>query len=139
MIFIETEVNSGKPSTIKVLLTIDDYNQLMIEKAPHELNTFKIFNYDSLTKTRSQLANYTNGKYTIYNEMLFNQYYLKPLKEDKKMVKELQAFIKADYDMDGFKKFIIKFSCFKRRVNISVTKLIRKTKHGIKKHTTIEL
>jgi hypothetical protein len=131
MVFIETEVNSEKPAVVKVLLTIDDYNQLMVEKTPYEPNTFKIFNYDSLTKTTSQLANFVDGKYIIYNEMLFDEYYLKPLKNNKKMVKELQSFIRADYNMDGFKKFNIKFSCFRRRVNISVTKFIRKTKRVI--------
>lgn len=139
MVFIETEINSQRPQNIKVLLTIDEYNQLMVEKAPYEKNSFKIFNYDALTKTTSHLADFSEGKYVIHNEILFGEYYLKPLKNNKKMVKDLQSFIKADYDMDGFKKLTIKFSCFKRRVNISVTRLIRKTKYGIKKHTSIEL
>ena len=58
----------------------------------------------------------------IYNEMLFDEYYLKPLKKDKKMVKDLQAFIRADYNMDGFKKFNIKFSCFKRRERLDTSR-----------------
>jgi hypothetical protein len=131
MVFVETEVNSDRAPVVKILLAIDDYNQLMVEKNPYDFNAYKIFNYDSLTKTVSQLADFVNGKYIIYNEPLFNQYYLKPLKQDKKLVKDLQNFIKGDHNMDGFKKFTIKFICFKRRVNINVTKLIRKTKRAI--------
>lgn len=131
MVFIETEVNSGKSVVVKVLLKIDDYNELTIEKTLYENNIFKIFNYDSLTKTTSHLADFIDGQYIIYNEILFDQYYIKPLKNDKKMVKELHTFIIADYDMDGFKEFSIKFNCFRRRVDNKITKLIKKIKRVI--------
>jgi hypothetical protein len=131
MVFIETEVNSGESVVVKVLLKIDDYNELTIEKTLYENNIFKIFNYDSLTKTTSHLADFIKGQYIIYNEILFDQYYIKPLKNDKKMVKELHAFTKADYNMDGFKEFSVKFNCFRRRVNNKITKLIKKIKRVI--------
>lgn len=137
MLYVETNLNSQKSATLKVLLSIDEYNQLIVEKIQHEQNSFKILNHDALTKTTSQLADFINGKYVIYNPSFFNQYYLKPLKDDKRMLKELQSFMKADYDIDGFKRFDIKFKCFKRRFNISITKFFRKTKNGIKKHAPI--
>jgi hypothetical protein len=131
MIFTETELDLKRAPITKVLLTIDEYNELVIEKHPYDCNNFKIFNYDSLTKTTSQLADFINGKYEIYNQNLFNEYYLKPMKRNKKLVKDLQSFIRQDHTMNGFKHINIKFSCFKRRVNINVTKFLRKTKKNI--------
>jgi hypothetical protein len=131
MLYTETDLDLRRAPVTKVLLSVDDYNQLIVEKNPREENTFKILCFDGLTRTTCELADFVNGKYTVYNDNLFNEYYVKPMKRDKKLVKELNSFIKADYTMDHLKQFNIKFRCFRRRVNISVTKFIRKTKRVI--------
>jgi hypothetical protein len=118
MIYTETNLDFRHAPVTKVLLAVNDYNQLVVERNPYETNTFKILSFDSLTRTTSELADYKNGKYTIYNDNLFNEYYVKPMRHDKKLVKQLNAFIKADYTMDHIKQFNIKFKCFKRRINI---------------------
>jgi hypothetical protein len=135
MLYTETDLNLKHSPVTKVLMSVDDYNQLVVERNRYDKSIFKILCFDSLTRTTSELAEYNGGKYTVYNENLFNEFYLKPMRTDKKLVKELQAFIKADYNMDHLKEFNIKFKCFRRRINISITKFIRKTKNGIKKHT----
>lgn len=131
MLYTETDLNLRRAPITKVLLAVDDYNQLVVERNPYETNIFKILCFDSLTRTTSELAIYDNGKYTIYNENLFNEYYIKPMRRNKKLVKEFTAFIKTDYKMDHLKQFNIKFKCFKRRINISVTRFIKKTKRAI--------
>ena len=131
MLYTETDLDFKRAPIVKVLLAVDDYNQLVVERNPYETNTFKILSFDALTRTTSELADYNNGKYTIYNDNLFNEYYIKPMRRDRKLVRQLNAFIKADYTMDHLKQFNIKFKCFKRRINISVTRFIKKTKRAI--------
>jgi hypothetical protein len=131
MLYTETDLDFRRAPITKVLLAVDDYNQLVVERNPYETNTFKILCFDALTRTTSELADYKNGKYTVYNDNLFNEYYIKPMRRDRKLVRQLNAFIKADYTMDHLKQFNIKFKCFKRRINISVTRFIKKTKRAI--------
>ena len=131
MLYTETDLDFKRAPIVKVLLAVDDYNQLVVERNPYETNTFKILSFDAYTRTTSELADYNNGKYTIYNDNLFNEYYIKPMRRDKKMIRELNSFIRADYKMDHLKQFNIKFKCFKRRINISVIRFIKKTKRAV--------
>jgi len=133
MIFTETDLDLKRAPITKVLLTIDDYNELIIEKHPYDFYNFRILNYDSLLKTTSHLADYSNGKYKIHNQNLFNEYYLKSMKNNKKLVRDLHSFIREDHMVNGFKNINIKFVCFRRRFNINITKLFRKTTYGFKR------
>jgi hypothetical protein len=115
----------------KVLFLTDDENQLCIKKMYYHNSLFKIYNYDITTKTNYELADYQNGKYTVFNQFLFNLYFLKPLKNNPKLARAFHDFVRTDFNAGEFREISVKFKCFRRRINIRVIKLLRKTKKAI--------
>jgi hypothetical protein len=115
----------------KVLSVSDDENQLCVKKLYQHENLFRIYNYDAINRANYELADYQNGKYTIFNEALFNLYFVKKLKANPKLAKAFNTFVTTDFEPNNFKEFNIKFQCFRRRVNIRVIRLLRKTKKAI--------
>jgi hypothetical protein len=115
----------------KVLFLTDDENQLCIKKMYYHNSLFKIYNYDIMTKTNYELADYQNGKYTVFNQFLFNLYFVKPLKNSPKLARAFHDFVRTDFNAGEFKEISVKFKCFRRRINIRVIKLLRKTKKAI--------
>jgi len=115
----------------KVLFLTDDENQLCIKKMYYHNSLFKIYNYDIMTKTNYELADYQNGKYTVFNQFLFNLYFVKPLKNSPKLARAFHDFVRTDFNTSEFKEISVKFKCFRRRINIRVIKLLRKTKKAI--------
>lgn len=123
--------NIDRLEPTKVLFLTDDENQLYVKRIYYHHSLFKIYNYDSITKTNYELADYQCGKYTIFNKALFNRYFVKTLKDNPRLAKTFHNFIKKDFNIDDFKEFTIKIKCFRRRINIRIIKLIRKTKKVI--------
>jgi hypothetical protein len=123
--------NSGiTGDNTKILILSDDDNQLCVKKISQHIPIFRIYVYDDLTKTNYELADYERGKYTIFNNTLFNLYFIARLKNNPALAKSFNSFI-IENEPDSFKEFNIKLRCFRRRVNIRVIRLLRKTKKAI--------
>jgi hypothetical protein len=116
---------------MKVLSLSDDENQLCVKKLYYHDSMFRIYNYDAINRANYELADYQNGKYTIFNETLFNLYFVKKLKANPKLAKAFHNFVTTDFEPNQFKEFNIKFQCFRRRINIRIIRLFRKTKKVI--------
>lgn len=112
------------------LILCDDDTQLCVKKLSPNDTVFRIYTYDNLTKANYELADYQKGKYTIFNETLFNLYFIGKLKDNPRLARSFHNFIVANQPGD-FKEFNVRFRCFKRRVNIKVIRLLRKTKKVI--------
>jgi len=123
--------NSGiTGDNTKILILSDDDNQLCVKKISQHIPIFRIYVYDDLTKTNYELADYERGKYTIFNNTLFNLYFIARLKNNPALAKSFNSFI-IENEPDSFNEFNIKLRCFRRRVNIRVIRLLRKTKKAI--------
>jgi hypothetical protein len=125
---IEKSNQEGDNSS--TLILCDDDTQLCVKKLSPNDTVFRIYTYDNLTKANYELADYQKGKYTIFNETLFNLYFIGKLKDNPRLARSFHNFIVANQPGD-FKEFNVRFRCFKRRVNIKVIRLLRKTKKVI--------
>lgn len=122
-------IDSFEPT--KVLSSNDDDNQLCVKRLYYRDNVFRIYNYDAMTKTSYELADYQNGKYTIFNKTLFNSYFVKQLKDNPRLARSFNNFVRKDFNTSEFKEFSVKIKCFRRKINIRIIKLLRKTKTAI--------
>ena len=125
---IEKSNQEGDNSS--TLILCDDDTQLCVKKLSPNDTVFRIYTYDNLTKANYELADYQKGKYTIFNNTLFNLYFIARLKNNPALAKSFNSFI-IENEPDSFKEFNIKLRCFRRRVNIRVIRLLRKTKKAI--------
>lgn len=124
------EKSNQEGDNSNTLILCDDDTQLCVKKLSPNDTVFRIYTYDNLTKANYELADYQKGKYTIFNETLFNLYFIGKLKDNPRLARSFHNFIVANQPGD-FKEFNIRFRCFKRRVNIKVIRLLRKTKKVI--------
>ena len=124
------EKSNQEGDNSNTLILCDDDTQLCVKKLSPNDTVFRIYTYDNLTKANYELADYQKGKYTIFNETLFNLYFIGKLKDNPRLARSFHNFIVANQPGD-FKEFNVKFRCFKRRVNIKVIRLLRKTKKVI--------
>ena len=121
------EKSNQEGDNSNTLILCDDDTQLCVKKLSPNDTVFRIYTYDNLTKANYELADYQKGKYTIFNETLFNLYFIGKLKDNPRLARSFHNFIVANQPGD-FKEFNVRFRCFKRRVNIKVIRLLRKTK-----------
>jgi hypothetical protein len=124
------EKSNQEGDNSNTLILCDDDTQLCVKKLSPNDTVFRIYTYDNLTKANYELADYQKGKYTIFNETLFNLYFIGKLKDNPRLARSFHNFIVANQPGD-FKEFNVRFRCFKRRVNIKVIRLLRKTKKVI--------
>lgn len=110
------------------ILSSKDDSYIYVKRMFYLDNTFRIYSFDSLTKTSHDLADYSDGKYRIHNEVLFNRIFVKELRHNKNAFNKFKRFITSDFTNSPLKEFTIRLNCFKRRVNIKIHKIINKTK-----------
>jgi hypothetical protein len=118
------EKSSQEGDNSSTLILCDDDTQLCVKKLSPNDTVFRIYTYDNLTKANYELADYQKGKYTIFNETLFNLYFIGKLKDNPRLARSFHNFIVANQPGD-FKEFNVRFRCFKRRINIKVIRLLR--------------
>ena len=98
----------------------DGYNELVVEHIATNPNVYKIYCYDMLCRVRYELAEYKGNKYEIFNDELFNEMFVKTLKNNLDFSKTYNNFI-SDKDsyttsiswygliIDKIKKYLTKW------------------------------
>jgi len=77
----------------------DGYNELVVEHISTNPNTYKIYVYDMLCRIRYELAEYKDNKYEIFNEELFDEMFLKTVKNNLDFSKSYNNLI-SNKDLD---------------------------------------
>ena len=84
---------------------------------------------DNLANVFYSAGEFNGLKYTIKNERIFNDVFVRAMKQKPTLVKIMfQYYNQQTAHPDAVKDLKIKFSCFKRRVSIYVHKKAKKTK-----------
>lgn len=84
---------------------------------------------DNVTNASFLAAEFDGHRYHIKNDRIFNDVYLKAMKQKPTLLKYMLNFFHEQMnEPDNMEVMKIRFTCFKRRVNIYIQKRIRETK-----------
>ena len=84
---------------------------------------------DNVSNTVYHAAEFDGHRYNIKNERIFNDVFIKAVKKNPFLVKQMFAFLfEQTSQPDTIKDMKIKFTCFKRKINIYIHKRFKDTK-----------
>lgn len=116
-----------KTKTTKSLAMFGEIHHIWLSMSSY--TTMDINVSDGITNTNYVAAEFDGLRYQIKNPRVFNDVFVKAMKEKPTLVKMMFHFFREQTEHpDNLKELKIKFDCFKRRVNIYIYKKARKTK-----------